>query len=408
MRNLIANKRFISGVLAFTLTAMSFVTTARATQNEYEETRPHYQVTTINGSESILLEKRELVKQIVTIYEGINYSVNDQYSKLMSHDLERFLNAYNNRTYMPLRPFEMYGLELDYDATTASVFISFENFHTNPEVTPPSRMFATSTPRTVEIYTGIKIYTDKLDANSNAGIVGYKGKQWQEFKYDKSLGEPIAIDGVTQVPVRAMSMLMGMDIGWDADNNTVYMGKYTKPGIETPPTQTNDLLEALRICEYYQPLFESYSMQVRNTDTQLQRTITNIRIASTDVEKQYEGILTTEAISELAEAKRLARNIFDISSRLTNSNISNGLKKLINIYHVNNGILSDRTKENLIDSANSCEGTYQEMLGLLEECSSENIVELEKEALAHVEKARQIMQHVTITGRQYVLEKVSV
>lgn len=58
---------------------------------------------------------------------------------------------------------------------------------------------------------------------------------------------------------------------------------------------------------------------------------------------------------------------------------------------MNNGNISESSKNDLISFANKAEEHYKKMLNLLEKYPSDNLKDYENEARSYIEKARQIM-----------------
>lgn len=80
----------------------------------------------------------------------------------------------------------------------------------------------------------------KITAVYNDIKVYFEGEQVQLKDGNGNKIEPFIADGITYLPVRAISQIMGKDISWDGKRNSVYIGKkpVERPPVKAPETVT--------------------------------------------------------------------------------------------------------------------------------------------------------------------------
>lgn len=126
-------------------------------------------------------------------------------------------------TYLPVRAVAgALGLSVDWDAKTSTVSLT-SGAEANPGSGTPAASNAT---KKIEItYRDIKLLIDgteiiPTDANGNTV-------------------EPFIYDGTTYLPVRAVASALGVEVGWDGDTGTVYLGEQPKTTYWLLKTETD-------------------------------------------------------------------------------------------------------------------------------------------------------------------------
>jgi len=116
---------------------------------------------------------------------------------------------YNGTTYLPVRAVAgALGLSVGWDGETSTVLLT-SGAEVNAGTGTPA---ATSGTRNIEItYRDIKISID--------------GTEITPTDADGNAVEPFIYDGTTYLPVRAVASALGVEVGWDGETSTVYLGE---------------------------------------------------------------------------------------------------------------------------------------------------------------------------------------
>lgn len=81
---------------------------------------------------------------------------------------------------------------------------------------------------------------EEIKAFLNHGItVKYNGEVKEITDATGARTAPITYNGTTYVPIRSVSNLLGVDVGWDAANNTVLLGENPEPAAPATPAEKN-------------------------------------------------------------------------------------------------------------------------------------------------------------------------
>lgn len=89
--------------------------------------------------------------------------------------------------------------------------------------------------KTIDVLTGVKVYVDD-----------------KEIRGTDSAGNPVdafIFDGVTYLPVRAISEAVGKGVQWDPDTQSVYLGKHNGSELPVPEVKGLDLIDRCTVAD---------------------------------------------------------------------------------------------------------------------------------------------------------------
>ncbi|MEG2008623.1 MAG: stalk domain-containing protein, partial [Oscillospiraceae bacterium] len=149
-------------------------------------------------------------KSIDITYRGISVAVDEKVitpADASGNPVEPFI--YNGTTYLPLRAVAgALGLSVEWDAKTSTAMLTSGGTATSGSGKPA----ASKATKTIEItYRDIKISID--------------GKQITPKDASGNTVEPFIYNGTTYLPIRAVASALGVEVGWDGDTSTAYLGK---------------------------------------------------------------------------------------------------------------------------------------------------------------------------------------
>ena len=205
MKNIKMSKKFENEVkkgMSFVLSMLMIGTigSARANNDNYD-TREN-----IN-----LLENKKSIS--LNAYEGVNIYINDLSYELVNEQGER-VPAYiiNGTTYVPPRALSTtFGANINWNSELSRVEIDTNNGITCRHLGE----YKSDTP----------LFQSKVEASTNVSLY-VNGKQFIPTDSAGNIVPIYVINGTTYIPLRAISTLFGIDICWDSEHNTVYLGNH--------------------------------------------------------------------------------------------------------------------------------------------------------------------------------------